>query len=224
VKTYGILYKFFQQHTAATLRMPIARPDSVRMIGSVVPLMLIGMLATCIIFFVLGLLVAALMVQTPLAAWLREKVANTLANWLFYTFILWSVVVPLLQRYRSGPALYVLEMYFLQTGFIKAYFRVAIIAVISVTSFFYPAQNMFPDGYECWEPGHCVFCAYVCERIEQDEIKRQVFASLTDDARARVCDLVEGVEPKWPNESKGAQLPSTSTTEASVPPPSGDFE
>jgi hypothetical protein len=65
---------------------------------------------------------------------------------------------------------------------------------------------------------------YVCERIEQDEIKRQVFASLTDDARARVCDLVEGVEPKWPNESKGAQLPSTSTTEASVPPPSGDFE
>jgi hypothetical protein len=177
--------------------MPIARPDSVRMIGSVVPLMLIGMLATCIIFFVLGLLVAALMVQTPLAAWLREKVANTLANWLFYTFILWSVVVPLLQRYRSGPALYVLEMYFLQTGFIKAYFRVAIIAVISVTasaralpstptaepelseddhrlrlfsrsrcalsrveqSFFYPAQNMFPDGYECWEPGHCVFCA-----------------------------------------------------------------
>ena len=72
------------------------------------------------------------------------------------------------QRYRSGPILYCLDLFFLTTGLIKAYARVILIAFFSCNTFFYPAACMFPDGYECWEPAHVVFTTYVMERVEQN--------------------------------------------------------
>merc|ERR1719152_135787 len=108
---------------------------------------------------------------------------------MFYLLILAPIVVPLAQRYRSGPALYCLDLFFLSTGLIKAYTRVLLIAFFAGTSFFFPAQNMFPDGYECWEPGHCVFTAYVMQRIEQDRVYREVYREQSHPARSSLADL-----------------------------------
>merc|ERR1712228_1088857 len=120
-----------------------------------------------------GIYVACLWTQWPWAEDLRLGTANTIANLMFYLLIVAPIVVPLAQRYRSGPALFVLEMWFLTTGLIKAWFRVVLMALFNCQSFFYPVQNMFADGYECWEPGHVAFCSYVMERVEQDRLRKQ---------------------------------------------------
>lgn len=140
---------------------------------------------TAVMFALGGATAALLWVDWPNASNLRQSTANTVANLMFYLLILAPIGVPLAQRYRSGPAIFVLEMYFLSTGLIKAWFRVVLIMIFSCQSFFFPAQNMFPDGYECWEPGHVVFCAYVAERIEQDRMRQQVKERFNYESRNR---------------------------------------
>jgi len=168
VKTYSALYTLFACESPATLRFPIFRPDAVRLVSSIVAYMLIGVMVTCLLCAGCGAWVALLWVQWPLAAALRHALANTVANLLFYLLLLAPICVPLAQRCRSGPVLFGFDMYFLSTNIIKAWFRIVLLVIFSCSPFFSPAQNMFPDGYECWESGHVVFCSYVMECVEQD--------------------------------------------------------
>ena len=105
-------------------------------------------------------------------------------------------------------------MFFLTTGLIKAWFRVVLICVFSCQSFFYVAQNMFPDGYECWEPGHVVFCAYVMERIEQDHLRKEAEQGAQPHAMGRGGQGVPRQCPKVPSASSTMSDESAATSYA----------
>ena len=78
--------------------------------------------------------------------------------------------VPLAEYINFGPALFVIEMWYLSVGLLRGAMRLWILFYFNIMiSFFYPHKCIFPDGRESWDSAHVAFLCYVMERVEQDK-------------------------------------------------------
>jgi hypothetical protein len=123
-RTYASLYEFFDRASPAQLRFPLFRPDAVRLVSSIVAYNFFGLMLMCGFGTMNGVGFACLWYDWPWAATLRRSFCSALAALAFYLLFVAPLITPLCQRCSSGPALFVIEMWYLSTGLIKAYFRV----------------------------------------------------------------------------------------------------
>eukprot|EP00322_Chrysochromulina_rotalis_P031526 CAMPEP_0115889508 /NCGR_PEP_ID=MMETSP0287-20121206/32862_1 /TAXON_ID=412157 /ORGANISM="Chrysochromulina rotalis, Strain UIO044" /LENGTH=396 /DNA_ID=CAMNT_0003346231 /DNA_START=152 /DNA_END=1342 /DNA_ORIENTATION=+ len=166
---YRALYRFFWDHGPATLRFPIRRADSVRILSTIVAYSWIGMCLLTLLCAALGLFVEMMATQWSGIVEARKALTNSCASVMVYLFFIEPILAPMfLVHRRFGPALFAIEIWNLQASFVRSFVRPIYAVLIMLPSFFNPAQCILPDGWELWDPGHITFASFVMERVHED--------------------------------------------------------
>lgn len=99
-------------------------------------------------------------------------------------FLVRCVVTPFFQYIECGPALLLIELWYLSLGLLRGLMRLWLLFAFHIcVSFFYPHACIFPDGKESWDSAHTCFMCYVMERVVQDKQRERRQGSLQDATR-----------------------------------------
>ena len=77
--------------------------------------------------------------------------------------------VPLMQKYKVGPVLFLVELFYFNISIIKGVSRIILLVFLNLDSFYTPAKCAFPDGKESWDGGHLTFVCYAMARVDADK-------------------------------------------------------
>jgi len=170
LRTYSHTYDLLWTHGPTAMRYPLRRANSVRFFATFIAFQFCGFVLVVLLTAVISI-VAVLLWEGdwPGAPALRSLVLTVLGMQMMEMFIIRTVVVPLCQKLQCGPALFMLELWYLTSGFIKGFTRLLLLWFIPLLSFFTPAKCAFVDGMESWDSGHLTFVCYVMTRVERDK-------------------------------------------------------
>ena len=167
---YGLLYT--HQHTC--MRTPLRKANSVRLMSTLIFYQLFGFTLVVAFCSFMGLLIGLASVEWPGKLWLRALFANALIAQLTEMAYVRTCVTPLFQLFECGPALFVINLWYMSLGLIKGITRISLLLCLVILSNFSPHQCMFPDGMEAWDSAHVCFTCYVMERVVQDHHDRHL--------------------------------------------------
>lgn len=170
LRTYSHTYDLLWKHGPTAMRYPLRRANSVRFFATFIAFQFCGfVLVVMVTAFISVVLVLLWEGDWPGAPLLRSFVLTVSGMQMMEMFIIRTVVVPLCQKLQCGPALFMLELWYLTSGFIKGFTRLLLLWFIPLLSFFTPAKCAFVDGMESWDSGHLTFVCYVMTRVERDK-------------------------------------------------------
>ena len=169
LKVYSHTYELLWRAGPSALRYPLRRANSIRFFATFVAFQLCGMVLVVIGFVVLAVLLLLLWEDEWFGApKLRGFLVALVGLQLTEMLIVRTVLVPFFQKLRCGPALFMCELWYLNSGFVKGFTRLLLLWFI-LLSFFTPARCTFIDGMEAWDSGHLTFVCYVMTRVERDK-------------------------------------------------------
>jgi len=170
---YTHVYDLLLSHGPSALRFPLRRANSVRLMGAFVAFNVWGQLLVSMTCCTIAALCTVLLEDWRYGATTRTAFAGAVHTWIAEMFIIRPVLVPLVQRYNCGPALFAIEMWYLSVGFLMGIARLFMLFFLLLDSYFQAAACSFPDGRESLDASHCVFACFVMERVEQDQKRLQ---------------------------------------------------
>jgi len=162
------LYELMHTHQHTCMRMPLRKANSVRLMSTLIFYQLFGFALVVAFCSFLGLLIGLATVDWSGKLWLRALFANALIAQITEMAYVRTCVTPLFQLFECGPALFVINLWYMSVGLIKGITRITLLLCLVILSNFSPYQCMFPDGMEAWDSAHVCFTCYVMERVMQD--------------------------------------------------------
>ena len=126
MKTYTHTYDLLWTHGPTAMRFPLRRANSVRFFATFIAFQLCGFVLVVLLFAAASIVLVLLWEgDWPGAPLLRALVLTVVSMQMMEMLIIRSVVVPLCQKLQCGPALFMLELWYLTSGFIKGFTRLS---------------------------------------------------------------------------------------------------
>jgi len=169
VHTYARTYDLLWHHGPSALRFPLRRANTVRFFSTFVVSQVFGYVMLLVLFLGIALVVLFAWMDWSGKYTIRTTLIVTIGFQLIEMLLLRSVFVPLLQRHKVGPLLFLIEVFYVNISVIKGLSRIVLLLVFTLVSFFTPAKCAFPDGKESWDSGHLCFVCYTMARVEADK-------------------------------------------------------
>ena len=160
------------------MRLPIRKANSVRMVSTLIFYQMMGFILTTLSCTVLVLFFTLMGIEWPLKLSLRVFFANLCIAQLVEMTYVRTCITPLFQTFECGPALFVINLWYMSIGLLKALTRLGMLTFFVVQSNFNPQHCIFPDGMESWDSAHVCFLCYVMERVRMDEMDNRAVSRL----------------------------------------------
>ena len=168
VHTYARTYDLLWHHGPSALRFPLRRANTVRFFSTFVVSQVFGYVMLLVLFLGIAFVILFAWMDWSGKHAIRTTLIVTIGFQLIEMLLLRSVFVPLLQKYKVGPLLFLVEVFYVNISVIKGLSRIMLLLVFTLVSFFTPAKCAFPDGKESWDSGHLCFVCYAMARVEAD--------------------------------------------------------
>jgi hypothetical protein len=175
---YPTLYDLFSREGPKSLPYPLARADPINLSGTVGSYSLVGCLMAQLWPTVMVVLVALLVVPSPVCGWMRMLVEVTISLIAVNKLLVQRIIIPFAQRFELGIVLYVVQLYLYLGHLVSGARRIGLLVIISSLSFFWPHRCILPAGVELQDSCHVFFMAVVMDEVDADARKAKEQAAI----------------------------------------------